>query len=291
MRKQFFLLMEKLSRVRLTNLNKVLYPELTLTKADILQYYIQVAPRILPFLNDRALVRTRYPDGIYGENFYEKDAPNGKPDWVMTFAKYSRSVDKNTDYVVCNDLDTLLWLANLAALELHIPLCKITSVGEPDLAFFDIDPEPPAGLVESIQTAFILKEHLENLGLKTYVKSSGKKGIHIVVPLKTGYSFKDTSDFVHRVAVTVSKTNESIVSERTQTNDPGTVLIDYPQNSERGTMIAPYCLRPVREATVSTPLEWNQLLSLRKFDYNIYNVPEIRNEPWRGLWDELFDLH
>lgn len=276
--------------MRFTNLDKILYPELGLSKADIVQYFIKAAPRLLPFLKNRALVRTRYPDGIHGESFYEKDSPKGKPDWVQTFSKYSKSVDKDTEYIVCNDLDTLLWLANLAALELHIPLSKIGKVSEPDLVLFDIDPEPPAGLTEVIQTAFVLKEYLEDLGFKPYVKSSGKKGVHVVIPIEPGYTFKDTSSFVHAVAVTLSKGNDYIVSERSQTNEPDTVLIDYPQNSERGTMIAPYSLRPLREATVSTPLEWNQLLSMRKFDYNIFNVPERSSEPWKKLWDELFSL-
>ena len=285
-----FLSMEKLTRVHFSNLNKVLYPELALRKADIIQYYVKVAPRILPFLKDRALVRTRYPNGIDGENFYEKDVPKGTPDWVQTFIKYSQSVDRDTEYVVCNDLDTLIWLANLAALELHAPLSRITSINEPDLILFDIDPEPPAGLPDAVQTAFILKENLEDHGLKPFVKSSGKKGIHVVFALKPGKSFKDTSRFVHDVALSLRKQHDFITSERSQTNEPDTVLLDYPQNSERGTMVAPYSLRPLREATVSTPLEWNELVSLRKYEYNIFNVPQIRNEPWKGLWDELFDL-
>ncbi|TRO57254.1 hypothetical protein E2P71_01660, partial [Candidatus Bathyarchaeota archaeon] len=152
--------MQGLTRVKFSNLNKVLYPELELTKADIIEYYITVAPRMLPFLKDRALVRTRYPDGITGESFYEKDSPKGAPDWVETFTKYSASVDKDTSYVVCNDLDTLVWLANLAALELHIPLSTIQAVEAPDLLLFDVDPEPPAGLPEAVQAALILREYL-----------------------------------------------------------------------------------------------------------------------------------
>ena len=282
--------MEKLTRVKFTNLDKVLFPELGLTKAHLIQYYIKVAPKILPFLRDRALVRTRYPDGINEESFYEKDSPIGKPDWVQTFAKYSKSVEKETQYVICNDLDTLLWLANLAAIELHMPLSRITSLEEPDLALFDIDPEPPAGLPEAIHVALLLKEFLDDLGFKSFVKSSGRKGVHVVIPVKSGFSFNDTSKFVHTIAVNLSKSHELIVSERSQTNEPGTVLIDYPQNSERGTMIAPYSLRPLREATVSTPLNWNDLVSMRKYDYNIFNVPNFRNDPWKGLWNELFDL-
>lgn len=276
--------------MKLTNLDKFLYPELTLSKADIIEYYIKAAPRMLPYLRDRALVRTRYPDGITGENFYEKDAPKGTPEWVKTFTKHSPSAGKDTSYVVCNDLDTLIWLANLAALELHIPLSTIDAVEEPDLMLFDIDPEPPAGLGEAVQTALLLHEYLEALGLKPYVKTSGKKGLHVAIHIEQGYGFKDTSQFVHAVAMELAGKHDLIVSERSQTKLPGTVLIDYPQNSERGTMIAPYSLRPVREATVSTPLEWSELPRIRPFDWNIFNVVERKSDPWEGLFTEGFRL-
>ena len=282
--------MHGLTKVKFSNLEKILYPELNLSKVDIIEYYIKIAPRMLPFLKDRTLVRTRYPDGIGGEGFYEKDIPAGAPDWVQTFTKYSVSVDKETKYVVCNNLDTLLWLANLAALELHIPLSNIQAVAEPDLLLFDLDPEPPAGLKEAVQAALILREYLETLGLSSYVKTSGKKGLHIVVALEPGISFKETSSFVHAVAILLSQKHDILVSERSQTNIPGTILIDYPQNSERGTMIAPYSLRATREATVSTPLEWSELLSLRPFDWNIFNVHERTLNPWAKLFDERYKL-
>jgi len=282
--------MQGLTRVKLSNLDKILYPELSLSKADIIGYYIKAAPWMLPYLKDRALVRTRYPDGVNEENFYEKDAPKGTPDWVETFTKYSASVEKDTSYVVCNDLDTLIWLANLAALELHIPLSSTNSVGEPDLILFDVDPEPPAGLSESVTAALILRDYIEALGLKPFVKTSGKKGIHVVVPLVPGYSFNDTSSFVHAVAIELTSKSSFIVSERSQTNIPGTVLLDYPQNSERGTMIAPYSLRAVREATVSTPLEWAELPNLRPFDWNIFNVFDRKGDPWKDLFEERFKL-
>ena len=282
--------MNGLTKVKFSNLDKVFYPELRLTKADIIEYYIRVAPWMLPILKDRALVRTRYPDGINEEGFYEKDTPNGAPEWVLTFKKYSASVDKDTSYVVCNDLDTLVWLANLAALELHIPLSKINSVEEPDLLLFDVDPAPPAGLYETIQAGVILNEYLEAVGLKSFIKTSGKKGLHMVIPIISGYSFKKTSSFVHAIAILLASRHDFIVSERSQTNDPGTVLIDYPQNSERGTMIAPYSLRAVREATVSTPLEWRDLVGLRPFDCNIFNIVERKNDPWVNLFQERFKL-
>jgi bifunctional non-homologous end joining protein LigD len=282
--------MKGLTKVKFSNLEKVLYPGLRITKSNIIKYYIKTAQKILPFLEDRALVRTRYPDGIIGEGFYEKDAPKGTPEWVQTFTKYSWSVDKEIDYVVCNDLDTLIWLANLAALELHIPLTTIHSINEPDILLFDVDPEPPAGLSEVVQTALILRDYLQALGLEPFVKTSGQKGVHIVIPIVPGYSFKDTSSFVHAVAIDLANKHDFIVSERSQTNIPGTVLLDYPQNSERGTMIAPYSLRSIKEATVSTPLEWRELPSLRPFDWNIFNVVERKSTPWKAFFSELFKL-
>jgi bifunctional non-homologous end joining protein LigD len=269
-----------------------MYPALGLSKKDVIEYHIRIATRMLVFLQDRALVRTRFPDGINGENFYEKDIPKGTPEWVETFTRFSRSSDRDTEYVVCNDLDTLLWLANLAAIELHIPLSRISEIGAPDLVLFDIDPEPPAGLGEVVQVAYMLKKKLDESGVRGYVKTSGRKGLHIIIPVEPIYSFEETRDFVHGVGSQLAEESEIVVSERSQTTDPGTVLIDYPQNSERSTMIAPYSLRPTREATVSTPLDWSELSSLRPFDWNIFNVPERAMMPWADLWSspETLDI-
>jgi len=282
--------MERLTRARLTNLDKVLYPELSVTKAQVVEYYVRVATRMLPFLADRALVMTRYPDGFGGEGFYEKDAPRGAPEWVRTFTKFSESVGRDTSYVVCGDLDTLVWLANLAALELHIPLSRVPKTGTPDLVLLDLDPEPPAGLREAVQAAFLAREALEDLGLRPYVKTSGKKGVHVVMAVEPLYGFQETSGFVHRIGARLAERNPLIVSERSQTKEPGKVLVDYPQNSERGTMVAPYSLRAVREATVSAPLEWSELASIRPFDHNVFNVPDRRGDPWEKLLAEPFRL-
>ncbi len=282
--------MEKLTKTRFTNLEKTIYPELGLKKRDIVEYYIRVATKILRFLEQRALVRTRYPNGIYGEYFYEKDIPKGTPKWIEYFAKYSYSSDREVRYVVCNNLDTLLWLANLAAIELHIPLSRIPKTNNPDLVLFDIDPEPPAGLTEAVQVAFLLKKELDNRGIRSYVKSSGLKGLHIVIPIKPICTFEDTRAFVRNISNLLSKESELIVSERSYTNVPGTVLIDYPQNSERSTVVAPYSLRPTREATVSTPLDWNELIGLQPYDWNIFNVPNRKNEPWADFYTKPVKL-
>jgi bifunctional non-homologous end joining protein LigD len=277
--------MEKLTRVKFSNLDKVLYPDLKLTKIDIIKYYIKVAPRMLPFLMSRALVVARYPDGIGEAGFYEKDVPKGKPEWVKTFTKYSKSVDRYTSYIVCDDLDTLIWLANLAALEIHIPLSKVPDTANPDLILFDLDPEPPAGLDEAVQAALLVKEKLDELGVVSFLKTSGGKGLHVVASIEPIYSFDQTRRFVHGIGIMLAQESEIIVSERRQTKEQGKVLIDYPQNTERATMIAPYSLRAVREATISTPLEWSELADIRHFYHNIFNVPNRVYDPWSRLFD------
>jgi bifunctional non-homologous end joining protein LigD len=277
--------MEKLTKVKFSNLDKILYPELAITKLEIIKYYISVAPKILPFLRSRALVRTRYPDGINEESFYEKDSPKGIPDWVQTYSKYSKTSEKYTDYIVCNDIDTLMYLANLAALELHIPLSLIPETDKPDMLLFDLDPEPPAGLKEATSAAFMLKDELEELGYVSYVKTSGKKGLHVLVPIEPEYTFEDTKEYVKEIGARISEGSDFIVYERSKTNDPGTVLVDYPQNSERATMIAPYSLRALREANYSAPLEWSELPNIRPFDYNIYSIEFRKREPWKNFFN------
>jgi DNA ligase D-like protein (predicted polymerase) len=177
--------------------------------------------------------------------------------------KYSKSADRDTSYVVCDALDTLLWLANLASLELHMPLSKVKDTSKPDLVLFDLDPEPPAGLGESAQAAILLRETLEERGVKSYVKTSGRKGIHVLIHIEPVHTFRQTRENVHEIAKELAARYDFIVSERRQTNLPGTVLIDYPQNSEPSNMVAPYSLRAIREATVSTPVTWDALSSAR----------------------------
>ena len=171
--------MDKLTKVNFSNLDKILFPDLKITKAQFIEYYIKVAPRMLPFLKDRPLVLTRHPEGVDKEGFYAKNAPEGIPGWVKTVTLYSHSVRRNVHYVICDDLDTLIWLANLAAVEIHIPLSEISALDKPDFAFFDVDPEPPCAFDDAKEVAFSVKEKLDKLGFKSYVKTSGKKGLHV----------------------------------------------------------------------------------------------------------------
>ena len=157
--------MEKLTKVQFSNLDKVLYPAAGLRKLDVVKYYITVARRMLPFLRGRALVVTRYPDGVEAEGFYGKDAPMGTPDWVRLHHTYSEAAGRELDYIVCDDLDTLIWLANLAALELHIPLARIDKPDHPDMVLFDLDPQPPAGMAEAAKVARLIREKLAESAL------------------------------------------------------------------------------------------------------------------------------
>lgn len=278
--------MEKLTRVRFTNLDKVMYPELGVTKAQIIEHYIKVAPRMLFFLRDRITVMTRFPDGIKGEGFYEKNVPRGAPDWVETFKRYSETSGREIKYVICNDLETLLWLANLASLEIHVTLSKAETYGKPNLVLFDIDPEPPAGIEEAGEIALSLKEKLESLGFKSFVKTTGKKGLHVLLPIVNDYSFTQTREFVHQFGRHLSRENPRVVSERSRSQEPGKVYIDYLQNSRGRTMICPYSLRAEEGATVSTPLEWRELKGLNPKKLNVFSVSKIRKDPWDGFWEE-----
>ena len=285
--------LKDLTKVELKNLNKVFYPKNSVTKGQVIEYYIRVAPKILPVITDRPLVLTRYPDGIKGDNisFFEKNAPEGTPDWVRTKKIYSPTSKRDVHYIVCNDLDTLIWLANLAALEIHMPFSKVDNLDEPDLLFFDVDPEPPATLNDAAEAALLLKDKLLELGLTPFVKTSGKKGLHVVIPIVPEHTFKKARAFVHEVGVELAKESNMIVSEFKDTKKPGKVFVDYLQNSPLRTMVIPYSLRPTPNATVSTPLEWNEVKKgINSSDYTIFNVAKRSVNPWKDIFEKRCKL-
>jgi DNA ligase D-like protein (predicted polymerase)/DNA ligase D-like protein (predicted 3'-phosphoesterase) len=273
-------------QVKFTNLQKILYPNLGLTKHQIIDYYVKVAPKMLVFLEDRPITLRRFPDGINKGGFWEKDAPKGKPPWIDTFRRYSETNQRDVEYIVCNNIETLAWLANLAALEINIPLHKTNSPQRPDLVLFDIDPEPPADFNHAIPVALLLKEKLALLGLKSYVKTSGQKGLHVVLPIEPKHTFKQTLAFVHTMGKILAKDSDVIVSEFRQSKIPGTVYVDYMQNIRFKTMVCPYSLRANEHATISTPLEWHEVRNgLQPAGFNIFNVLERKIDPWKGLFE------
>ena len=275
-----------LTRVRLTNLDKVMFPAAGITKNEVITYYIRMAPRMLQFIAGRPLTMHRYPGGVDGENFYEKDAPPGTPEYVTIFTRYSETADRDVHFVVCNNLDTLIWLANLASLEMHISLSTTMAYTTPDILLFDIDPEPPLIFDDVIELAHIVRGHLEDTDIRPYVKTSGKKGVHIIVPLVPGYRFDEVRAFAHNVGKEIAKDTPHVVSEFPHSQDPGTIFIDYLQNAHGKTMAAPYSIRGTPGATVSTPVRWEDLKrGVHAEDFNIRTLLPGTEDPWRGILD------
>jgi bifunctional non-homologous end joining protein LigD len=285
--------LEELTKVKLSNLDKVFFPEINVTKAQVIEYYIRLAPSILPIIADRPLVLTRYPDGINGQTvpFFEKNAPEGTPHWVKTLPIYSETSKRDVYYIICNDLDTLIWLANMAAIEIHMPFSKINALDKPDFLFFDIDPEPPATLSDAAEVALLLKEKVSNMGMTPFVKTSGKKGLHVVIPVVAEHSFEKTRAFVHKIGIELAKQSDIVDSEFKDTKKPGKVFADYLQNSPGRTSVIPYSLRPTAKATVSAPLEWAEVKrGLNPEDFDIFNVPKRKSNPWRNIFDSKSKL-
>jgi bifunctional non-homologous end joining protein LigD len=282
---------ERLTKVRFTNLDKILFPKLNITKAQVVEYYIKIAPKMLGILTDRPLVLTRFPNGVDKAGFYEKDAPEGTPSWVKTVRIYSETAQRNVNYIICNDLDTLIWLANLAAIEIHMPLSTVSSIDKPDLLLFDIDPEPPASIEEATKVALLLKKKLDQIGLKSYVKISGKKGLHVVIPILREHGFRETRALVHMIGQQLAKELEIVVSELAETKKPGKVFVDYLQNSHGRTMVCPYSLRVTSDATVSTPLEWADIKKgIKPAEFNLFSVVKLENDPWKDILENRQQL-
>lgn len=276
-----------LTRVKLSNLSRVLYPAAGVTKQDVITYYIRAAPFLLPFLHNRPITMHRFPDGAASPGFYEKDAPAGTPDWVETFTRHAESADRDVRFVLCNNLDTLIWLANLASLEIHATLATAPAYETPDLLLFDIDPEPPLTFDAVITAAGAVRELLEDRGLRPYVKTSGKKGVHIVVPLAAGQTFARTRAFAHGIGQAIAREVPFVVAEFPHSQDPSTVFIDYLQNAHGKTMAGPWSLRATPVATVSTPLRWDQLKAgVRPEDFNIHTALSQHEDPWSGILDD-----
>jgi bifunctional non-homologous end joining protein LigD len=282
-----------LTKVNLTNLEKIFYPRIKVTKGKVIEYYIKMAPKMLSIIANRPLVLTRYPEGVEGDkvSFFEKNAPLGTPEWVKIKAIYSSTSKRDVNYVVCNDLDTLIWLANMAALEIHMPFSMINDLDKPDFLFFDIDPESPATLSDAAQVALLLKDKLLDLGLTPFVKTSGKKGLHVVIPIIPDHTFEKTRAFVHKIGIELSKESDIVVSEFKDTKKPGKVFADYLQNSSLRTMVVPYSLRPTPEATVSAPLEWGEVKKgINPSDYNIFSEVKRKSDPWRNIFEKKCKL-
>jgi bifunctional non-homologous end joining protein LigD len=243
----------------LSNLDKVLYPQTGFTKGELIDYYAALAPVLLPHLQQRPLTVTRWPDGVEAKSFFQKQSPAHRPDWVQTARVASAS--KPIDYTLCEDEATLLWLANLAAIELHTPLARADAMERPTAVVFDLDPGAPAGMLECCQVAQRLHGVFAGLGLQSFAKTSGSKGLQVYIPLNSDETaYAQTKPFAKAVAELLEKDDaELVVSRMTKTQRTGKVLIDWSQNDARKTTVCVYSLRALARPTASTPLAWEEI--------------------------------
>ena len=247
--------------LKVTNLDKVLYPKAQFTKRDVIDYYVAIAPAMLPHLENRPLTRVRFPNGVEGKSFFEKNCPSHRPDWVQT-ARVPLS-DKTVEFCLANDLPALVWLANLAALELHTQLHRAEDLRRPTMLVFDLDPGPPATIVECCRVGLWLQGMFENLGLRAFAKTSGSKGLQVYVPLNSpGVTYDQTKGFALAVAELLESSEPALVVSRMKKElRTGKVFIDYSQNDEHKTTVCVYSLRARERPTVSTPVTWEEVRS------------------------------
>ena len=259
-------------KIQLSNLDKVFWPREGYTKGDLLRYYDQIAGTLLPYLHERPVHMLRYPDGIQGKSFYQKDAPDHRPDWVVT--ESIESEGEAIRYIIGNDRDTLIWMVNLASIDLHPWLSRRTSRDVPDWVVFDLDAkEAPFGDVVKIARA--VGKVLRGIGLRPYLKTSGATGLHVFVPLKPGYTYDHTRQFCEAVATLVASEHKDIATvERVVRLRRSRVYVDFGQNRKGQTVVPAYVVRPRPGAPVSTPLDWDELeTDLDPVQFNIKTMP------------------
>ena len=247
-------------KLAVSNLNKVLYPKAGFTKGQVIDYYIRIAPVLLPHLKDRPLTMKRYPNGVEGEFFYEKNCPAHRPKWVRTAKVWSEGNNRNMDYCLANDLPTLVWAANLADLELHTSLARKSNVARPTMMVFDLDPGAPADIVQCCQVGLWLRDLLGKMKLKSFAKTSGSKGLQVYCPLNTPVTFDQTKDLSRALAEHLEHEHPKLViSKMAKALRTGKVFVDWSQNDEHKTTICVYSLRAKERPTVSTPVSWKEV--------------------------------
>jgi bifunctional non-homologous end joining protein LigD len=259
-------------KIQLSNLDKVFWPREGYTKGDLLRYYDQVAETLLPYLHERPVHMLRYPDGIEGKSFYQKDAPDHTPEWVIT---ESLSSDGEViRYIIANDRDTLIWMVNLASIDLHPWLSRRSSRDMPDWVVFDLDAKE-APFFDVVKIARAVGRVLRGIGLRPYLKTSGATGLHVFVPVKPGYTYDHTRQFCEAVATHVASEHKDIATvERVVSRRRGRVYVDFGQNRKGQTVVPAYVVRPRPGAPVSTPLDWDELdTDLDPVRFNLKTMP------------------
>jgi len=278
----------------LSNLDKMMWPKENITKAHLIKYYLDLAPVLLPYIRNRPLVMKRYPDGIEGGFFYQKECPDYAPDWVETYSV--RHTRKVINYIVCNDTPTLAWMAGQGCLEIHAWLSRVDEIDCPDLAVFDLDPAEGVPFSSVKQVALIVRSVLEQFGITGFPKTSGSSGMHVFIPLEANYSFTRVTAVMKYLAELILRAYPELVTvERSKAKRTGKVYLDYLQNGWGKTMAFPYSLRPLPGAPVSTPLTWPEV-EYKEFNHRLYNIKNIARrisrdgDPYSNIFKARQDL-
>lgn len=258
--------------VELTNLSKILWPNENYTKAELINYYAEIYPWLAPHLKDRPLVFTRFPNGITDKYFYQKNVPANLPAWIKTFSWQSK--EKITRMLIISEKADLVWLANLGCIELHPWLSRQDSIYNPDYMIFDLDPSPGNNLEQVKQIALHLKNLLDSINLRSYLKTSGAEGLHLYVPLNPVYSYEQVRKTAESIAQMICHELPGLATIERSVNKRGAkIYIDYMQNVIGKTICAPYSVRPRKAAPVSVPLAWDELPLVNPSDHTIKTVP------------------
>jgi len=264
--------------VRLSNLDKPYWPEAEITKGDLLRYYREVAPTLLPHIRDRPFTMKRYPDGWQGRPFFRKDVANYAPAWVKRVAVCVRSrgspqESRTIEAPVVNDELALLWMVNTGCIECHTWYSRIDKLDRPDWVVFDLDPSADVGFAETVEVALLIKEALDALGLASLPKTSGALGLHVLVPIERRHTFEETRRFATEVARAIAGTHADIATTEWSKAKRRGVLIDASQNAQGKTIASVYSVRPMPGATVSTPLRWDEVNE--RLDPSIYTMEVV----------------
>ncbi|MEO6184281.1 MAG: non-homologous end-joining DNA ligase [Verrucomicrobiota bacterium] len=252
-------------RLKVSNLEKVLYPKAGFTKGQVIDYYIRISSVLLPHLEKRPLTLKRYPNGVEAEFFYEKKCPSHRPSWVNTARVWSEGNQADINFCLANDLPTLVWAANLADLELHTSLAKSPKIKSPTMVVFDLDPGVPANIVQCCQVGLWLRKIFKELKLECFPKTSGSKGLQIYVPLNTPTNYDITKFFAKNIAERLEREHpEMVVSKMAKALRAGKIFVDWSQNDDHKTTICVYSLRAKESPTVSTPVTWAEVESTSK---------------------------
>ncbi|AFM22880.1 non-homologous end-joining DNA ligase [Desulfomonile tiedjei] len=251
-------------KLHLTNLDKVLYPATGFTKGQVIEYYAKISEVLLPHVKNRPLTLKRYPNGVDGEYFYEKMCPSHHPDWIQT-TRVASQHRKFVDYCTIDGLASLIWVANLASLELHTSLSHSDNVLRPSMIVFDLDPGEPAGLLQCVEVSLIFRDMLRDLGLAGFAKTSGGKGLHLYVPLNTETDYDRTKTFAQALARSLAKRMPKLVTANMRKDlRKGKVFVDWSQNDDHKTTVCVYSLRAREKPTVSAPIAWSTLETCHK---------------------------